>query len=134
MKANPAKIRGGSQGVGLLGGRRADDRNAENDVRRGELRRRPKVFAIGPNGRARRDSRDSKEDRWHSFNIGEVKERDYKVDSLKWLREESLDDADELPEPAELVTDAIAELEEAVAELNAVMRLLENSDAEVAEA
>ncbi len=79
-----------------------------------------------PNGRAARDPHDSKEDRWRSFTIAEVKEHDYKFDGFKWLREESLDDLDELPEPAELVTDAIAELEEAVAELNAVMRLLEN--------
>jgi len=44
----------------------------------------------------------------------------------KWLREESLEDADDLPEPEELATDAIAELPGAVEELNAVLGLLEN--------
>ncbi len=92
-----------------------------------------KCYGKDPNGRAKRSPRDSKQDRWRSFTIAEVKERDYKFDGFKWLREESLEDADELPPPEELVTDAIAELEEAVAELNAVMRLLENG-VEVAEA
>jgi type I restriction enzyme M protein len=55
-----------------------------------------------------------------------VKDRDFKLDSFKWLKEESLEDADDLPEPEELATDAIAELERAVEELNAVLVLLEN--------
>jgi type I restriction enzyme M protein len=46
---------------------------------------------------------------------------------LKWLKEESLDDADELPEPEDLATDAIAELEGAVAELNSVLALMDGS-------
>src|SRR5947199_10863626 len=71
---------------------------------------------------------DSKEDRWRSFSIAEVKGRDFKLDSFKWLKEESLEDADDLPEPEELATDAIAELEGAVEELNAVLALLENEN------
>jgi type I restriction enzyme M protein len=55
-----------------------------------------------------------------------VKERDFKLDSFKWLKEESLEDADDLPEPEELAADAIAELEGAVEELNAVLALLDN--------
>jgi type I restriction enzyme M protein len=55
-----------------------------------------------------------------------VKEREFKLDSFKWLKEESLEDADDRPELEELVTDAIAELEGAVEELNAVLALLEN--------
>ena len=43
-----------------------------------------------------------------TFPIAEVKERDFKLDGFKWLKDESLDDADELPEPEELATDAIA--------------------------
>src|SRR5262249_3658740 len=83
-----------------------------------------------PNVHAKRKPADSKEDRWHSFSIAEVKERDFKLDSFKWLKEESLEDADELPEPEELATDAIAELEGAVEELNAILRVLENGNAE----
>ena len=82
-------------------------------------------YSSDPNGLAKRNPADSKEDRWRSFTIEEVKERDYKVDGLKWLKDESLEDSDELPEPEELATDAISELEAAVEELNAVISLLE---------
>lgn len=85
-------------------------------------------YGPDPNGRAKRDSADSKEDRWRCFQISEVQERDFKIDSLKWLKDESLDDADELPEPEELATDAIAELEAAVEGLSAVITMLENGN------
>jgi type I restriction enzyme M protein len=85
-----------------------------------------KCYGANPDGRARRKPSDSKEDRWRSFSIAEVKERDFKLDSFKWLKEESLEDPDELPEPEELATDAIADLEAAVEELEGVLALLEN--------
>lgn len=88
-----------------------------------------RCYGKHPNGGAKRKASDSKEDRWRSFHISEVKEREFKLDGFKWLKEESLEDADELPEPEELVTDAIEELEEAVGELNQVLRLLENGNA-----
>ncbi len=88
-----------------------------------------KCFGSDPNGHAKRDPVDSKEDRWRSFHIGEVKERDFKIDSLKWLKDESLDDADDLPEPEELVTDALAELNGAVEELGRVLTSLERDSA-----
>jgi type I restriction enzyme M protein len=87
-----------------------------------------KCFGADPNGRAKRRASDSKEDRWRSFNIEEVKARDYKIDGLKWLKDESLDDADELPEPDELATDAISELEAAVEGLNAILKALETEN------
>jgi type I restriction enzyme M protein len=87
-----------------------------------------KCFGSDPNGRSKRKASDSKEDRWRSFSIAEVKERHFKVDSLKWLKDESLDDTDELPDPEELATDAIAELESAVEELNVIIGLLENGN------
>ena len=87
-----------------------------------------KCFGPDPNGRAKRSPKHSKEDRWHSFPIADVRARDFKIDSLKWLRDESLEDADGLPEPEELATDAIGELEGAVEELNAVLALLEQEN------
>lgn len=87
-------------------------------------------FGPNPNGQGKRDPKDSKENRWRSFHISEVKGRDFKIDSLKWLRDESLDNGDELPEPDELATDAIAELEGAVEELNAIISMLENNNSE----
>lgn len=85
-------------------------------------------FGSDPNGRAKRKPSDSKEDRWRSFQIDAIKECDYKIDSLKWLKDESLDDGDELPEPEELATDAIAELESAVEELTAILSALEGEN------
>ena len=87
-----------------------------------------KCYGPDPNGRSKRKPADSKDDRWRSFNISEVKQRDFKLDSFKWLKEDSLEDADDLPEPEELATDAISELEGAVGELNAVLALLENGN------
>jgi type I restriction enzyme M protein len=83
-----------------------------------------RCYGAEPNGRAPRDPVDSAEDRWRCFAIDQVKERDFKIDSLRWLRDASLDDAEELPEPEELVTDAIAELQLGVEDLNAILELL----------
>lgn len=85
-----------------------------------------KCFGSDPNGRAKRDQQDSKEDRWHRFHISELKERDYKIDSLKWLRDESLSDTDDMPEPEELAAEAIDELEGATGELNVILELMGN--------
>src|SRR5262249_26613436 len=87
-------------------------------------------FGPDRNGHSKRDAADSKDNRWRTFHITEIKDRDFKIDSLKWLKDESLDDGEELPEPEELATDAIAELESAVEELNVVLSLLENTNAE----
>ena len=86
-----------------------------------------KCYGSDPNGRSKRKASDSKADRWRSFAITEVKERDYKIDGLKWLKDESLDEFDPDVEPQELATDAIAELEAAVEELNAIVTMLESN-------
>ena len=92
-----------------------------------------KCYGSDPNGRAKRKPTDSKDDRWRPFSIGEVQERHFKIDSLKWLKDTSQEDGDNLPEPEELATDAIAELQGAIDELNAVLAALENSNGEKAE-
>jgi type I restriction enzyme M protein len=93
-----------------------------------------KCFGKDANGKAKRKVSDSKDDRWRSFSISEVKERDFKLDGFKWLKEESLEDADDLPEPEELVTDAIEELEAAVGGLGRVLKMLENGNGSGAKA
>lgn len=87
-----------------------------------------KCYGSDPNSRGKRNAKDSKEDRWRSFPLGEVKDRDYKFDGLKWLKEESLEDADDLPEPEELAAEAVGELEGAVKELNAIIGMLEDGN------
>jgi len=92
-------------------------------------RKRQMLIAMATgNGRAKRKKSDSKQNRWRKFGIDEVRERDFKLDGFKWLKDESLEDADDLPEPEELATDAIGELEEAVGELNGVLTLLESGN------
>jgi type I restriction enzyme M protein len=93
-----------------------------------------RCYGDEPNGRGKRNPSDSAENRWRRFPVSEVRARDFKIDSMKWLKDESLDDADELPEPEELATDAIAELEGAVEELSAILSMLENGERAEAEA
>lgn len=93
-----------------------------------------RCYGFDPNGRAKRKAADSKEGRWRSFTIEEIKQRDYKIDGLKWLKDESLDDGDEALEPEELATDAIAELQAATEELTRVLNLLEGENGSTAEA
>jgi type I restriction enzyme M protein len=88
-----------------------------------------KCFGTDPSGKAKRKPSDSKEDRWRSFHIDEVKRRDFKIDSLKWLKDDSLDDGADALEPEELATDAIAELQAALDELREVLASLENATA-----
>ncbi len=52
--------------------------------------------------------------------------RDFKLEGFKWLKDEDIEDAQQLSEPAELATDAIAELDSALGELNAILVALEN--------
>jgi type I restriction enzyme M protein len=85
-------------------------------------------YGPDPDARKKRKTTDSPDDRWRRFDIAEVKAKDFKLDGFKWLKEESLEDADDLGEPEELATDAIAELTAAVEELNGVLALLDNGN------
>ena len=85
-------------------------------------------YGADPNGRAKRNPNDSVENRWKSFHISEIKERGYKLDGLKWLKDESLDDVANLPEPEELATEAISELKGSIDELNEIVAMLENDN------
>lgn len=87
-----------------------------------------RCYGSDPNGKAKRNTKDSKEDRWRLFSIEEIRKRDFKIDRLKWLKDESLDNGDEAAEPEELATDAIAELQAAADELTQVLTLLEGEN------
>jgi type I restriction enzyme M protein len=82
-------------------------------------------YGDDPNGRSKRTPADSPADRWRAFSIQDVRERAFKLDAFKWLKEESPDDLDELPEPEELATDAMADMQAAFVEIEQVLRLLE---------
>ncbi len=87
-----------------------------------------RCFGGDPFGRWKRDPSDSTDDRWRRFHIKEIEEREFKLDSLRWLRDEPLDEEGDLPEPEELATDAIAELEGAILELNQILGALESTN------
>ncbi len=53
--------------------------------------------------------------------------RDYKLD-ITWLKDESLESSDELPEPQDLATEAITELEAIVGDLREIVALIEKEE------
>ncbi len=56
----------------------------------------------------------------------QIKERGHKLD-ITWLKDESLDDPDDLPEPQDLASEAITELEAVVDSLKEIVVELENN-------
>jgi type I restriction enzyme M protein len=80
-------------------------------------------YGKDPNGAARREP----VERFRKFDIGEIKERNYKLD-ITWLKDESLEDANELPEPQDLAAEAITELEAVVDDLREIIELVEKEE------
>ena len=85
-----------------------------------------KCFGKDPNGNSKRQDQ-GEEGRFRSFNIDEIKERGYKLD-IKWLKDETLDDPNDLPEPTDLIAEAVSELEAVVDELNEITVMLGRDD------
>ncbi len=84
-----------------------------------------KCYGKDANGQSRRTDL-GETGRFRRFHISEIKNRDYKLD-LTWLKDETLEDADELPEPQVLATEAITELEAIVDDLREVLQLVETN-------
>jgi len=80
-------------------------------------------YGKDPNGNSPRIDQ-GPEGRFRAFTIDEIKERGYKLD-IKWLKDDTLDDPNDLPEPADLIAEAVSELEAIVDELNEINNLLE---------
>jgi type I restriction enzyme M protein len=85
-----------------------------------------KCYGSDPSGAGKRKDL-GEEGRFRKFHISEVKERDYKLD-ITWLKDESLEDSDELPEPQDLASEAITELEAAVDDLREIVELIEKEE------
>jgi type I restriction enzyme M protein len=81
-----------------------------------------KCYGKDPNGSSKREDQGF-ESRFRSFHINEIKERGYKLD-VKWLKDDTLDDPNDLPEPADLIAEAVSELEAVVDELNEIAGML----------
>jgi type I restriction enzyme M protein len=83
-----------------------------------------KAYGAEPNGRSKR----TEAERFRRFDINEIKKRGYKID-ITWLKDESLEDSDELPEPQDLASEAITELEAVVDDLREIVDLVEKEEA-----
>jgi type I restriction enzyme M protein len=84
-----------------------------------------KCYGSDPNGQSKRTDLGT-EGRFRRFNIQEIKGRGYKLD-ITWLKDESLEDSDELPEPQVLASEAITELEAVVDSLKEIVAELESN-------
>ena len=84
-------------------------------------------YGKDPNGRSKRVDTDSSTGRWRSFTLDEVKAHHYKLDAFKWIRDEEFEDPDEIPEPEELITEAMEELQLALDDLADMQRLMEGN-------
>src|SRR5712691_6011940 len=85
-----------------------------------------KCYGKDPNGLSKRVD-DGELGRLRRFHISEIKERGYKLD-IPWLKDESLENSDELPEPQELASEAITELEAVVDDLKEIIALVEKEE------
>ena len=90
------------------------------------------AYGKDPNGLSKRtDTRDSNgkngADRLRRFHISEIKERGYKLD-ITWLKDDSLEDSDELPEPQDLASEAVTELEAVIDDLKEIVALIEKEE------
>lgn len=85
-----------------------------------------KCYGKDPNGNSKREDQGS-DGRFRSFTINDIKERRYKLD-IKWLKDETLDDPNDLPEPVDLIAEAVTELEAVVDELNEISVMLGNNN------
>lgn len=65
--------------------------------------------------------------RFRRFRVSDIKARGYKLD-LTWLKDESLEDSDELPDPQDLAGEAITELEAVVDNLREIVALVEKEE------
>lgn len=85
-----------------------------------------KCYGTDPNGSSKRKDL-GEQGRFRKFHINDIKKRDYKLD-ITWVKDESLEDADDLPEAQDLAAEAITELEAVVDDLRKIVGLLENEE------
>jgi type I restriction enzyme M protein len=87
-----------------------------------------KCYGKDPNGQTKRKDT-GEEGRFRKFTISEIKDRNYNLD-ITWLKDESLEDPDSLPEPQILAADAITELNACVDELQEALNFIEKEEEE----
>ena len=81
-----------------------------------------KCYGADPNGLSKRKDL-GEEGRFRKFHLSDIKDRGYKLD-VTWLKDETLDDGEELPEPNELVDELLGELDAAASEVRKIRAAL----------
>jgi type I restriction enzyme M protein len=89
-----------------------------------------KCYGHDSNGGSKRKDL-GEQGRFRKFHISEIKKRDYKLDII-WLKDESLEDIEDLPEPQDLAAEAISELEAVVDDLRDIVSLIEKEEVAIA--
>jgi len=88
-----------------------------------------KCYGADPNGQSPR-SENCLSERFRKFHISEIKDRNYKLD-ITWLKDDALEDSEDIPEPQVLAAEAITELEAVVDDLKEILQIIEvNGDEE----
>jgi len=87
-----------------------------------------KSYGADPNGLAKRKDL-GEEGRFRKFLLSAIKERNYKLD-VTWLKDETLEENGDLPEPQDLAAEAITELEAVVDDLREIIDLLDKEAVE----
>ena len=85
-----------------------------------------KAYGKDPNGLSKREDM-GETGRFRKFHISDIQKRDYKLD-ITWLKDDSLEDSDELPEPQDLASEAITELEAVIDDLKEIVALVEKEE------
>jgi type I restriction enzyme M protein len=84
------------------------------------------VYGNDPNGRSKRKDA-GLDGRFRSFSALDISKRSYKLD-ITWLKDQSLEENGDLPEPQDLATEAITELEAIVDGLREIVELVEKEE------
>lgn len=85
-----------------------------------------KAYGKDPNGHSKR-AHGGETGRFRGFPLAALKERGYNL-NITWLKDESLEDSDDLPEPQDLASEAITELEAIVDSLREIVALVEKEE------
>jgi type I restriction enzyme M protein len=85
-----------------------------------------KAYGKDPNGQSKRID-GGETGRFRRFSREAIKERGDKLD-ITWLKDESIEDSDDLPDPQELATEAVTELEALVDDLREIIALIEDQE------
>ncbi len=99
----------------------------ERPLTRDHFKEFEECYGKDPNGLSKRTDM-GELGRFRKFHLSEIKKHDYRLD-LIWLKDESLEENGEMPDPQDLAAEAITELEAVVDDLREIVALVEKEEA-----